>query len=600
MVGSVSDLVELPGTVVVSWLGVHVQGSLAPFGKAENRGGVGRFVQEARRRAADWLAARHGPWARSDWAVAAIAAMLVVVRWPDRARFLFTWDSHTFALALERYDVNGLRPHAPGYPVYVAMGRAFNTVIADHNDAYIALSVVACAVGAMLTYAIGRRLSTRAVAVAATSLVLGAPLLHAHAMTANAYAADLAFGTAVALAALRCAERPSTLRTVALAATFGVAVGVRQSLGFFLLPLVAWAALRPPWDLRAQARRLLPAAATGTLVGLAWFLPMANASGGIAAWRRANALQSDVVFEHPVWRDGWSMLEVNAERMALYLKWELRILLPALAAIVALGLVLRLMRAGERWDRRKARPADATVSAASFLALWGLPPLLFYLLVYSGYGNGPSGYALILLPPIALASCMAARAAVGTVSARVGTQAVVAGTVLAAVLAGFLANLHDVADGDYHGHDEWVDSWNDLPRSFPPSNTSIVTAYNFAHVWYYYPDYQVFEYRPPGKAVGEVPDFLMVQEANGREAVPDWYDEIADRDTPGPHPFRPGTENLVLFDFQLAGENGGERQLRPEVEYREAWLPNDWRVLYVRLDPSKPNLEDYFTLDGAL
>jgi hypothetical protein len=240
------------------------------------------------------------------------------------------------------------------------------------------------------------------------------------------------------------------------------------------------------------------------------------------------------------------------------------------------------------------------LDAAVFLALWALPALLFYLTVYSGYGNGPSGYALLLVPPIALAACLAGRALVRTVSPRHAAQAGVAGLALAVALAGFLANLHDVTDGDYRGHDEWVDSWNDLPRSFPASNTSIVTAYNFAHVWYYYPDYQVFEYRPPGKAVGEVPDFLMIQEANDHEAVPDWYDEIADRDTPGPHPLREGTENLVLFDFQLAGENGGERQLRPEVEYHEGWLPNGWRILYVKVVPEKPDLEDYFTLDGAL
>ncbi len=546
----------------------------------------------------DWLRQGPGKWGRADLAVAAVAAVLVAVRWGDRARYLLTWDSHTFSLALERYDVNGLRPHAPGYPIYVALGRLVHTAVRDANDAYILLSILCCIAGAILTYAVARRLADRAQALAAMAIVLATPLLHVHAMTANAYAADLAFNSAVALAALWCRESPdpSPRRLVVLAPLYGVAVGVRQSLGFFLLPLVAWAALRPPFDVRTQARRLLPAAATGIAVGLAWFLPMAHASGGVATWRRANSLQSDVVFEHPVWRDGW-MLEVNAERMLLYLRQELLWLLPVLGAVLAVAAVARIVRGGPRLGSPK--PDERAVRGWAFLGLWALPPLAFYLTVYSGFGDGPSGYALILVPPLAIACVRIAAGAIATLPRRRMVRAGVAVLALSTSVLGLAAHRHDVADGDYKGHDGWVEDWSHLPESFPPANTSIVTAYNFAHVWYYYPDYQVFEYRPAGKAVGEVPDFTMVQEARHHEATPDWYDEIAQHKTPGPHPFAPGVENLVLFDFQLAGENGGERQLKDDVAYHEAWLPNGWRVLYVRLTPDRPLLEDYFTLEGA-
>lgn len=545
------------------------------------------------RAAHDFLASR-GSWRRADGFVMLALALAVLLRWPDRARSLLTWDAHTFAIALTDYNVNGLHPHAPGYPVYVALGRLAHAVWPDANAALIVLSITACAVGVALTYAVASRFAARGVALAAAALLAATPLLHVHAMTANSYAADLAFSCLVAAAAHWCARDPQPRRVAVLAAVFGVAVGVRQSLALFLGPLVAWAALRPPWTWATQRRRLLPAAGVGLAVGLAWFLPMTAASGGVATWRRANALQSDVVFEHPVWQDPW-MLQVNADRMALYLQWELQWIVWPLLVVTALAFL-----AG-RWapPLRAAMGAAMTRFDAAFLALWGVPALLFYLTVYSGYGNGPSGYALILLPPLLVSAALlvawALRALPWSQVRPVG-----AGLALAVALTGLLGHLHEVPDADYHEHDGWVAAWSGLPAGFPPSNSSIVTAYNFAHVWYAYPDYHAYEYRPPGKAVGEVPDFLLIQHAYQGKATPDWYDEIADRVTAGPHPLQPGIENLVLFDFQLAGENGGERQVLPEIPVHEAILPNGWRILYVHVTPDRPLLEDYFTMDGRL
>lgn len=559
-----------------------------------------------------FLRQRGGPWRRGDALVAALAILAVVLRWSDRARYALTWDAHMFMLALERYDVNALRPHAPGYPAYVALGHVANLFLADPNEAFIAVSILGTAAGAVLTYEIGRRLFGRGVAVAATAILLSAPLVHIHAMTTNSYAPELGLATLVALLALRCRADPRPRSVAVLAAAFAVAVGLRQSLAFFLTPLVAWAALRPPWTVGVQARRLLPAAGLGLAVGAAWFVPMAIASGGVATWRRANSLQSQVVFEHPVWTDGWSAVNLNVDRILLYLQWEWAIVVPLLALVLAAG-ALGWVWTHRRWPRPSEVGAGSR-DAAAFLAVWGLPAALFYLTVYSGYGNGPSGYMLLLLPPFYLAAAWLAWAALRRIPWP--QPAAVAGAVVALALAsaGLVSHAHDAADVDYRVNDDWAASWSQLPASFPPANTTIVTAYNFAHVWLYYPDYHAYEYRPAGKAVGEVPDFLLVQHAYQHEATPDWYDEIADRRTPSPNPLPNGTEALVLFDFQLAGENGGDCHLKAgcvrddcrtvdtacQPTYFTANLPNGWRVLYVKVTPDKLLLEDYFTMAGAL
>ncbi|MEK6975989.1 MAG: glycosyltransferase family 39 protein [Candidatus Thermoplasmatota archaeon] len=537
----------------------------------------------------------HPRWDRRDTAIAIAAVVAILVRWGDRARYFLTWDAHMFALALERYDVNALRPHAPGYPVYVALGKLANLVFADANEAFIAVSMLGSAGGAVLTYTIGRRLFDRATALGATVLLLASPQVHIHAMTTNSYAAELTFATLVALAALWCRDNPRPRRVLALAVAFGVAVGVRQSLGLFLAPMVAWAALRPPWGWRAQARRLGPGLLAGAAVGLAWFIPMVVASGGLAVWRRANALQSQVVFEHPVWRDGPSMLLVNLDRMQLYLRWEAMVVLPIVGVLAAVGLGLHLARGG-RLPRWSALPSTTRTTIA-FLLVWALPAWIFYLAVYSGYGNGPSGYTLLLLPPMTLAAAWIALASLRRFPWPRPASALAATVALAVAVTGLVSHAHDAADIDYRVNDAWAENWSHLRDGFPPENTSIVTAYNFAHLWFYEPDYHVYEYRPAGKAVGEVPDFLLIQESYQHEATPDWYDEIADHRTPLNHTLPAGTDVLVLFDFQLAGENGGDRAVKPEIPVREAFLPNGWRILVVDVTPDRPLLEDYFTLE---
>ena len=439
-------------------------------------------------------------------------------------------------------------------------------------------------------------MANRAVALAAVALLLAAPLLHVHAVTANVYSADMASSLAIACAAWRMRQAPSRRRAAVLAGVFALAVGVRPSLVMFLGPLTAWGMLAPPWTLRDQTRRLLPAVAVGAAVCALWFFPMAWASGGIATWRRANDLQGGLVFGEAVWLHGWDMLKLHYDRVAEYIRWEVRFVLPSFIVLALVSMTARLARrdgrvAIGRW-LRDSSPVPL------FLALWGLPPLLFYLLIYSGFDEGPSGYALMLLPPFLLAGCWSAAAILRSAHLPTAAQASLAALAVLVPVALLVPHLHDVRDVRYHVHDEWAASWSHLREDFPASNTSIVTSWSFSHVWYYYPEYTVYHYRPAATMVGDV-DFLFIQEARQHEAVPDWYDEIAARETPGPHPLDANVTRLVIFDFQLAGENDGDRQLRGDVDVHEAFLANGWRILFVNVEADRPNLEDYFTMPGA-
>src|SRR5688572_16121406 len=58
-----------------------------------------------------------------------LAALYLLAHLPFLAPSLEDYDSLNFGLALYDYDITRNQPHAPGYPVYIAAGRAVLAVV---------------------------------------------------------------------------------------------------------------------------------------------------------------------------------------------------------------------------------------------------------------------------------------------------------------------------------------------------------------------------------------------------------------------------------------------------------------------------------------
>src|SRR5438552_6654598 len=90
---------------------------------------------------------------RVDEALAlALAAVTILSRVPFRARLLPTWDAVQFALALRKYDVVNHQPHPPGYILYVAVGRAVETLLGDAAQSFVWLAILASGATVYLVY----------------------------------------------------------------------------------------------------------------------------------------------------------------------------------------------------------------------------------------------------------------------------------------------------------------------------------------------------------------------------------------------------------------------------------------------------------------
>ena len=370
--------------------------------------------------------------ARHDGFVLAVAALFLSLHLAWLPRHLEDIDSFNFALGVRDYDVAAHQPHPPGYPVFIAMGRAAAAVVspwvADARVEAIALAGLAGLAGALGLLALHRlaratlRDHASRDAVLVTLLVGAVPLYWA---TASRPLSDMP-GLAAALWCQWLLLAPSrspdagSPRPLLAAAVCGLAVGLRSQVAWLVVPLLAWQVIAV-WR-AGLPRRALGVAATALGGVLAWGVPMVAVTGGLEGYRRALTAQAGEDFDgvpmlilHPSPRRlAGALLETFVEPWGWW--WlALPVIVAALVGIVAL------------YGRRR-------------LALWlGLgfgPYAVFHLLFQE---TETTRYALPLVVPVAVL------AAIGLLrwTPRVGMAAV---AVIAGVSVGVSA----------HGHAQYV------------------------------------------------------------------------------------------------------------------------------------------------
>jgi hypothetical protein len=545
------------------------------------------------------------PWSwRADGVVAGILAVAtVLLRWPRMSRTPYTVDSVLFALATERYDLMSLRPHPPGYPLFVALGKALLPFAdGDPNRAFVLQAMLWSGVAVALLYGLVRCWGSRRAALATAALFAVAPAFAFNGVIALSYTAEAASTVGVALLAWHAWTRPSRARLLALGAAWALAVGIRQSSFLFLAPLVALALWgrdsRLPADWRPLATRTLAAGGAALFTALAWFLPMAWASGGVAEVRRATALQSSqVVFADAVWVRGRVAFTEHAERLTFYLHWDAAVFLPMMAVLALAGVAVH-----KRRDAPQAAPAWPA-GAGLFMAVWLAPCLLFYLLVFDGWDRGPIGYVLTLLPGVyALAVLLADHGLRRLEAAQLPRLRPAVGAAAVLLLLLPAPNLHRQADDliafEAGNHDEWARRWQQLETEYPANSTAILTWQSWAHVKWSFPDHLAWTYFPTYKVEGKTDWALVFAMRHHEDEAPFIPMVMAGPGSRPEHPLPADIDTIVVFDFQLAGEGGETRRLDPALDVTEAFLADGWRILLLHPDDAHPTVESLFTAEA--
>ncbi|MEK0313620.1 glycosyltransferase family 39 protein [Cohnella sp. 56] len=199
------------------------------------------------------------------------------------------WDEVDFVLALDRYDLLAMQPHAPGYPYFILGGRLMALWPGIDGPRALALwNLLLTASSAYPLYRLARRWLGSWSAALAAALVLTLPMNAALAVRAMSEGAALALLWWYLWAAVCAAERPTTGRFLGAAWLFGLLMGTRLSYAPFGLALgwVWLAALAAGPGVEAEGRRA-PGFGARAARGLLWLAGAASCQllwlGGMAA-----------------------------------------------------------------------------------------------------------------------------------------------------------------------------------------------------------------------------------------------------------------------------------------------------------------------------
>jgi hypothetical protein len=397
--------------------------------------------------------ARVRPWT----VLAAVALIFALAHLPFLAPSLEDIDSVNFALGVRDFDVAAHRPHPPGYPVYIFLGKVATAIagaaMAGQPSTIEArslsvLSLLAGIAAIFALYAVFRSLRPRVeaqfavesasgsralvdlTALAATAITVSCPLFWYLAVRPMSDLPGLVFALAAQACLMLAWARqtpgadgdrrlPAALmsasgRMIVLGAFLAaVSIGLRSQTVWFTVPLLVLVLLDRIG--RGVAGAMLGGGVMFVIGGLLWGVPLLIASGGLNAYLAALGSQAGEDFA------GGEMLYTNpSPRFAAFAllrtfvyPWDSTPLAVVVLVLAAAGLIQLAWR-----DRR---------SLAAIVAMAG-PYFAFHLLFQD---TSFVRYALPLVPPVAF---LAARG-VSLVSARavpvVGALVAIAGIVVA-------------------------------------------------------------------------------------------------------------------------------------------------------------------------
>ncbi len=343
--------------------------------------------------------------------VAAILGAVVATRFLAIAASPGEIDEAVFSGAVTRFDLARLSPQAPGFPVWILIGRGLLRFV---PSPFLALTVAATLLSCVSLVALflwGRRLVGGWAALAGTAFAASLPVVWVNGGRAFSDSPSTALFLA-ALAALAAATQRTEAGRRAwpfalVAGLFAAAgAGVRPHLVLAFGPLLLVEAVRLSRDRRGRpaAAALVGAGLAGTL---AWGLWLLGEAGGIPGFLAA--VGERAAFRSHAFATGTFGTFLDSFLVRDFLSWRRALVVLALAAI---GMVATA--------RRSPRAATTLllVLVPTFLSLWFLHsramsrysvPFVLVLSLAVAAGAG----ALLRRPPLGLAAMLAGAAVFG-------------------------------------------------------------------------------------------------------------------------------------------------------------------------------------------
>lgn len=404
--------------------------------------------------------------------------LTIISRLPFTSKYLYHLDSGHFALALDDYNLVLHQPHPPGYFLYVMLGKFLHLFVSDVNTTFVLISIFFSGLTVVTVYFIGKELFNERTGIFSALLMLTSPNFWFHGEVALTYPAEAFFSAIIGLFCWRAYQGNKSYVLIS-AVMLAVASGFRQNTAVFLVPLWMFSVRRESY------RSIVNGLLLFCIVSFAWFLPMVMYTGGLSAY--IEAFRELWVFNtghNSVFQKGLPALKLYSQTIYKFIFFSMGAILPVL--LLAIYSSIR---------NHKTRSLSNTKTC--FFALWVLPSVLFYLLIFIHPAN--PGYILIILPPLLIIASAALLNLCG--SLRELTKINLAPAFLCLTLFintfMFLFSRYPVTLFEIRNNDRNLAALFTNLRQFNPHTTVIfIEPYIFRsirHIMIYLPEYTVYQ-----------------------------------------------------------------------------------------------------------
>jgi hypothetical protein len=327
-----------------------------------------------------------------DLVIPLVLGILVILsRLPFISKYLYEWDSVNYALAFQNYNLLQEQPHAPGYILYVALGRAFNYIFHDPNTTMIFLAVLFTIFSSILIYFMAKDIFSRKVAVISSLLFVFNPLIWFYGEIASIYIFESFWAILIAYSSYKVLQ--GNEKFIYISAFFlGIAGGFRIEIVEFMIPL--W--LYCVYCAKPSFSKVIKGLLVFVISFMLWFLPTTILAGGFSQYmvllgsQSAAAGHTSILFgasiKQQIMNSGaflaWSFLGVTLVGFVIGL-WFI---------IICLKKQLK----GQNGGLKSSIIAVLKNKKVMFFVIWILPAFLFYLIIYVM----KPGYILNFIPAV--------------------------------------------------------------------------------------------------------------------------------------------------------------------------------------------------------
>jgi hypothetical protein len=322
-------------------------------------------------------------------------AAAVALRVPFRSQLAYHWDSAQFALAVGEYNIQISQPHAPGFYLYVALGRLVNFFVGEPHAALVWLSVIAGACLAAVGYLLATSMFGRKCGMGTGLILLTSPLCWFHSEIALTTIVDSALVVSFVFVCWQAIRAGVTWgQAILLAVLLAAIAGIRQQSAPLLIPL--WFYVFCGFA-RPRGQKLAGATAVAFVLSLFWFIPTVKSAGGLASYIHLLRLKGQFDARITVWGGrGMDAFLANASAIGKVC-WAGLLGAGIIAAVefvhwVVFECLFSKKTANEEcsWQANKTQ--------LCVLVCWFLPMLLFWLFMYVTM----PGYTLNFFPALAI------------------------------------------------------------------------------------------------------------------------------------------------------------------------------------------------------